>query len=116
MSLNNLMMSGGSRNRLDAPSKSRDLPGGRILVHDALLCTAHDFRLRGLQGRTCRALIAAGNGFFHLADERTNPRAAVGIDLGAPGDVPDGFLCRTSIGHVSLDPGYAAIPGAILKL
>src|SRR6056297_1486630 len=73
--------------RLDPVVQPRNLPARGVLVQDALVGTAHDLRLRGLEGGGRLCTVAAGDRFLDLADEGPHARLARLVDCGAPRDL-----------------------------
>src|SRR5689334_18479830 len=68
------------RHAFHASRKSRDFAGGSILMKDAARHATHDLGLGSLQRNGRSLLVAGGDGFFHLAHERSDTRPPRRID------------------------------------
>ncbi len=86
-------------------------------MKDAFLAGADDFGLRRLEGIVRALLVAAGDGFLHLADGSAHARAPDFVDFCFSHDLARGLFGRCGSGHGSFrlsdtiaDPPFAFAP------
>ena len=85
---------------LDLLDQARQLPRRHVGVQDAFLRTAHDERLRRLEGFLGGGGIATGDGHFDLADRGAHGAQARAVDLRAAGRLTNAFLGRGMMCHL----------------
>ncbi len=85
----------------DAVGEAGDFAARGVLMDDAVLGGAHQFRLRALEGSQSGIVIAAGDRLFDDAHSVAHPRAARFVDRGAAGDFARGFLGGRCVSHSS---------------
>jgi len=85
---------------LDLLDQARQLPRRHVGVQDALLRTAHDERLRVLEGFLGGGGVAAGDGRLDLADRGAHGAQARAVDLRAAGRLTNAFFGRGMMCHL----------------
>lgn len=89
------------RHRLDTGRQPREFSCDRIPVHHASLYATHHLRLGGAKSDQRLFPVSRRNGVFQFSQRSTDAADPAAIDLGAPLNLANAFLCRLMMSHLS---------------
>ena len=85
--------------QFDAVRKTGKFAGDQVWMNDALVRSAHQFRLCPCVRGNGFVLLPDGDGRFHFSQKRTDPRNSRLIDLSALFRLSDALLRGSVMGH-----------------